>query len=38
MPTLKKPEFVPKKTHKRNAKEFHYNEKEIATISALLLS
>jgi hypothetical protein len=35
---LEKTEFVPKNTHKPTAKEFHYNEKEIATISALLLS
>jgi hypothetical protein len=30
---LEKNEFVPKKTHKPNAKEFHYKDKEIATIS-----
>jgi hypothetical protein len=31
---LEKTEFFPKKTHKPDAKEFHYKEKEIATISA----
>jgi hypothetical protein len=33
MPTLKKLSSFPKK-HKPDAKEFHYKEKEIATIPA----